>query len=280
MSTEMTKGDVAWNVAAGNACQSLRPHSESAYQACYTREYDSSCLAAAEPMTHSVVDLATAAEQATDAYLTRWYQYATALAANVSDRYQHELLTRRAEGYVLLVYDQALEPLAKMAAVAHGNFGGCSSASVDVPSAPSAPTLPHSEACPASVRGVKLAWKLGSDKEAGIPFDLSLDVNCEKVSLEVGGSVSGWFGGFGQLDYSPRTGKISVFAGPKASAKIPGTSLGASFKDGLYLTIKNGGVDDFGFRTSASTSAGFGPFSIKGGDSMDFSFAGVFGLRG
>jgi hypothetical protein len=225
------------------------------------------------------VDLTATAEQATDAYLTHWYQYATALAANVSDPDQHELLMRRAEGYVLLTYDEVLEPLDRLAAIAHGSFGGCSSASVDVPAAVPGPTLPHSEACPASVKGVKLGWKLGADKSAGIPFDLSIDVNCEKVSVEVGGSVSGWFGAFGQLDYSPRNGKISVFAGPKASAKIPGTSIGASFKDGLYLTIKNGGVDDFGFRTSASTSTGFGPFSIKGGDSMDFSFAPVFGLR-
>jgi hypothetical protein len=27
-----------------------------------------------------------------------------------------------------------------------------------------------------------------------------------------------------------------------------------------------------------ATSAGFGPFSIKGADSMDFSFAPVFGM--
>ena len=38
-------------------------------------------------------------------------------------------------------------------------------------------------------------------------------------------------------------------------------------------------IGDFGFRTSISGSAGFGPFSIKGGDSMDFSFAPVFGLK-
>jgi hypothetical protein len=36
-------------------------------------------------------------------------------------------------------------------------------------------------------------------------------------------------------------------------------------------------VDDFGFRTSASAKSGFGPFAIKGSESMDFSFAPVFG---
>lgn len=30
---------------------------------------------------------------------------------------------------------------------------------------------------------------------------------------------------------------------------------------------------------NASASGGFGPFSIKSGDSMDFSLAPVFGLR-
>jgi hypothetical protein len=41
---------------------------------------------------------------------------------------------------------------------------------------------------------------------------------------------------------------------------------------------QNGDVGDFGFRTSVSGSAGFGPFAIKGSDSMDFSFAPVFGI--
>jgi hypothetical protein len=88
------------------------------------------------------------------------------------------------------------------------------------------PITPHSDPCPPSVRSIKLGWKLAADKAAGIPFDLAIDVNCEKVSLELGGSVNGWIGAFGQRDYNPRAGKITLFAGPKASAKIPGTSIG------------------------------------------------------
>jgi hypothetical protein len=133
-----------------------------------------------------------------------------------------------------------------------------------------APQTPVPEPCPPSVRGVKLAWKIEA---------VSLEVNCEKVSVEASVPVNAWISVFGQLDWSPRSGKMTVFAGPKLSAKIPGTSLGASFKDGLYLQVgKDGYVADFGFRTSVSASAGFGPFSIKGGDSMDFSFAPVFGI--
>ena len=98
-------------------------------------------------------------------------------------------------------------------------------------------------------------------------------------TLEAAATVQGWFGVFGQIEWAPRSGKFTIFGGPKVSGKIPGTEIGGSFKDGLYVQIgKDGYLADFGFRTSVSGNAGFGPFAIKGSESMDFSFAPVFGI--
>src|SRR5262249_20688505 len=138
------------------------------------------------------------------------------------------------------------------------NFSRCGQPSPDVPATADAPSAVHSEACPPSLKGVKLAWKFEA---------ISLEINCEKVSVEASTTVEGWFGVFGEFNYAPHSGKMTVFAGPKASTKIPGTTIGGSFKDGLYVSFDGQGhPTDFGFRTSVSGAAGMGPFSIKGSD--------------
>jgi hypothetical protein len=95
------------------------------------------------------------------------------------------------------------------------------------------------------------------------PWQAEIEVNCERVKLELAGAVIGlmdyaWLGAFAQLEYSPLTGKTTVFAGPKAGAKHP------------RLAVRRLGE---GRRVHH-------PLAIKGGDSMDFSFVPVFGGSG
>ena len=68
--------------------------------------------------------------------------------------------------------------------------------------------------------------------------------------------------------------RVDVFGGPKGSVKIPGTPFGGSITDGIYIRFgSSGSVDDVGMRVKAEGSVSADPIQIKGGDTMDFSFA-------
>jgi hypothetical protein len=268
-----------WNSDADTYCNPLLNKSGyAAFQACFTQKYNEECSPDLDRAQVQIVDIAKKEDQADRDFIARWYPWASGVVANVGDQATHERYSGWLEETVDDAYYQPVKLLGFWAGWVKNSR--CGQPAPDVPATPDAPTTPHSEACPPSLKGVKLSWKLGGDAKLGVPFDLAVDINCEKVSVEASAPIEGWFGVFGSLDYSPRSGKTTVFAGPKLGAKIPGTSLGASFKDGLYLSFdRQGHATDFGFRTSVSSSAAFGPFSIKGaGESMDFSFAPVFGI--
>jgi tetratricopeptide (TPR) repeat protein len=266
ISDQLLKDSSAWHDEAGKACAGVYG---AEYQPCLNREYNARCGGPADSANSKVVDLIRAEERAVHDYIGAYYPYATAIAANIADPDAHELLSLQIEFNMLHDWVSPMAPLGYWFATARQVNCGQPTGAETVEY--QRPDVPHSDPCPPSVRGVKLAWSLGGS---------TIEVNCEKVSIEVGAKVEGWFGAFGQIDYNPRTGRLMVFAGPKVSGKIPGTGIGGSFKDGLYLRFTGDGhLDDFGFRTSVSGSVGFGPMSIKGGDSMDFSFAPVFGTR-
>ena len=131
-------------------------------------------------------------------------------------------------------------------------------------------------------------WK-GGRQEPGKPtpkgpeWEAEVEVNCERVKVELAASVLGlqdyaWLGAFAQLEYNAHTGKTTVFAGPKGGVSIPGTAFGGSAKDGVYITFDSeGDVDDVGLRFTAEGSASGNPVAIKSGETMDFSFVPVFG---
>jgi tetratricopeptide (TPR) repeat protein len=267
MTEDLQKQRVEWSRAASLACNSI--YTEPQRTNCMNRVYDEHCQTPLEQAHQQFVDLVRQQEKADREYLERYYSYATAVLANISNPVTQGRWLITAETKVDGIYQEPFFSINWWVSFAKNEQCGHATPA-PYTAAMESPGTPHPEPCPPSVRGVKLAVKLEA---------VSLEVNCEKVSVEASATVQGWFGVFGQLDWSPRSGKMTVFAGPKASAKIPGTSIGASFKDGLYLQVgRDGYVADFGFRTSVSGSAGFGPFSIKGGDSMDFSFAPVFGM--
>lgn len=265
-----------WNREASAACSGLQ--GQAAYQACFQREYNARCSGPTSDANNKLAELLAAEEKAERDYIEAYYPFATAVLANIANPVVHERFSLIVEQSIEATWAAPLQALGFWAHDARLMF--CGNPPPSVPDPPlDGPATERSEPCPPFVKGIKLSWKFGDGKSAGVPYDLAVDVNCDKVSLEASGQVEGWLGAFGQLDWSPRSGKMTIFAGPKVGAKIPGTSIGGSFKDGLYITFKgDDSIGDFGFRTSVSGSAGFGPFSIKGGDSMDFSFAPVFGL--
>jgi tetratricopeptide (TPR) repeat protein len=255
-----------WSDAASRACAGL--YGKPGWQACLDRVYNENCTGPVERGHQQVIDWIREEERAEREYIDKFYPWETAVWSNISNPLVQEHWVIQSKLRVDTYWLEPQQTVAYWATFAHNER--CGTADAGYSAATDAPQTPVPEPCPPSVRGVKLAWKLEA---------VSVEVNCEKVSVEASATVEGWFGVFGQLDWSPRSGKMTVFAGPKASGKIPGTSIGGSFKDGLYLQIgKDGYIADFGFRTSVSGSAGFGPFSFKGGESMDFSFAPVFGM--
>jgi hypothetical protein len=259
-----------WQHDAGMACAGLQNTNPAAYQACYYREYQDRCSGPAHDANNKIVEMLAVEEKAGSDYVAAYYPVASAVLANIANPTVQERWSLIVDESIEATWASPLQALNIWANRARLMYCGTPAPDPPAPST-DGPVTTHSEPCPPSIRGVKLSWKLAGD--------FALDVNCDKVSVEVSTVVQGWFGAFAQLDWSPRSGKMTIFAGPKLGAKIPGTSLGGSFKDGLYVTFKgDDSIGDFGFRTSVSGGAGFGPFSIKGGDSMDFSFAPVFGL--
>lgn len=146
-------------------------------------------------------------------------------------------------------------------------------------------TLAGSEKCPAWLRAVRIRWKWKGGREGAksTPWEAEIEVNCERVKLELAAAVVGHqdyarLGAFAQLEYSPHTGKTTVFAGPKGGVTVPGTQFGGSAKDGVYVTFDSeGDIDDAGLRFTADGGASENPVSIKSGETMDFSFVPVFG---
>ena len=267
---------LTWQHNASVACSGIYDNAK--WQACYDNHYQNECAAPANDAANKISELVAAEDKADREFIADYYPWATAVLANISNPAVQERWSLVVADSVESTWTMPMGALTFWVNTAKNMYCGKPPASPPDGFA-DAPVTPHSEPCPPFVKGVKLSWKFAPVKGDGIPFDLGIEVNCDKVSLETSGAIEGWVGVFGQVDWSPRSGKMTVFAGPKLNAKIPGTSIGGSFKDGLYVTFKgDDSIGDFGFRTSVSGAVGFGPFSIKGGDSMDFSFAPVFGL--
>lgn len=212
-----------------------------------------------------------------------YYPLATGLAANIADPGREEIESLQIDDFVDGQFNTWIPTYAGFwASLVYLTQCWDNPSATEQPGTTEVGT-PHAEPCSDFLRGVKIAWKIGRDEKLGIPFDFSIEVNCEKISVEASGKVAGgdlgWIGAFGEVSYAPGTGKFTVFGGPKAGGKIPGTSIGGSFKDGIYVTVGSDGVKDVGFRVSPTVQVGLDNFSVKGGKGLDFSFAPVFGVN-
>ena len=208
--------------------------------------------------------------RATDAYLKKYVPRATGYAAHISDPVSHGRVMAQIESHV----DAQLYSLTFNAMLWSGATAVCAEPEPGAPLPDGAlPGVEASEKCPPWLRAVRLKLKYSFAE---------VEINCEKVKLEVSGKVGGskdnWIGAFAEVEYATHTGKVTVFGGPKGSVKIPGTPFGGSIKDGIYIRFgSNGSVDDVGMRVKAEGAVSADPIQIKGGDSMDFSFVPVFG---
>jgi len=113
------------------------------------------------------------------------------------------------------------------------------------------------KSCSHFLAGVKLSVKLGDY--------LKVSANCEQVGLEVAAPSSvPWVSGFAEGSINFVKGKSTIFAGAKEALKLPGTGTGVSAKEGVYLTMGGGGLEDVGLRVSTS-----GAFGLAAGPTVD-----------
>src|SRR4051812_5486599 len=254
-----------WQHEASDACKDAPD-----YDACWHREYLSRCYSTMTSahqhwlglMNAQLVDYAT--------LVNAYYPLQTGIAAHISDPERHELESLQIDDLPDSQFNVWIPSYEGFWATNVRNSQCHEDAGASEQPGSAEPQTPHSPACPDFLKGVKFGWKIGKDAALGVPFDISLEVSCEKVSLEVSGKVAGgdnWIGAFGEVSYTPGNGRFTLFGGPKAGAKIPGTTLGGSFKDGLYLTVDGQGIADAGFRASPSVEAGLDQLRIKGSNS-------------
>lgn len=267
-----------WQREAQEACKDAPDQPQ-----CEKREYFARCRAPITSAHGHWLGLMDAQLRDYAALVRLYYPLATGVVANISDPSRHEADSLGIDDLVDSQFNTWISTYTGFWANLVRLTQCWEDPAAPGPPGSAMPDTPHSEPCSEFLRGVKFAWKVEKDSELGIPFDFSIEVNCEKINVEVSGRVAGskdnWIGAFGEVSYMPATGKVTIFGGPKASGKIPGTSIGGSIKDGLYVTISNEGVTDAGFRVSPTVQAGLDQFSIKGGKSLDFSFAPVFGVE-
>jgi len=106
--------------------------------------------------------------------------------------------------------------------------------------------------------------------------DFTLKVSCE--SVELGGSLAAapWFAGFAEAAYDVKAGKMTIFTGAQVEVDSLQVVKGA-FKSGIYLTVSAEGIEDIGWRTGPSATAGAGPaeFALYK-DEIDMTFIGAF----
>ncbi|HEY5159684.1 MAG TPA: hypothetical protein VII83_01305 [Gaiellaceae bacterium] len=191
-----------------------------------------------------------------------YWRYATAVAANVLDPAQHQrmLLDARsqmlAERYNVLMLAANWVYLADEGVASEFCLG-------PPPTAPAAGTLPNqddSKACPPSLKGVKVAFKVSD------VFKFS--VACEKIEFEI--ATKGWLGAFANVSYNPKSGQTTVFTGGKMSGG------GATGKVGGFMTIgRDGSPIDGGIRVSGSMEVGAGGASISRSNTLDLGVAGA-----
>jgi len=116
--------------------------------------------------------------------------------------------------------------------------------------------------CAQVLAGVKFSVKLGDY--------IKVSANCEQIGLEVAAPSSiPWVGGFAEGSINFVKGKSTIFAGAKEALKLPGTGIGVSAKEGVYLTMGGGGLEDVGLRVSTT-----GAFGLAAGPTVDLKGPG------
>ena len=102
-----------------------------------------------------------------------------------------------------------------------------------------------------------------------------LKVSCERLQLSYEFGKSAWVQPFVQVDWKFKAGTVTAFAGVRGKIEFSGRS--DKLKAGLYLTASKDGIEDVGWRTSASVEKAIGPvLEISAKQDWDVSFVPAF----
>ena len=102
-----------------------------------------------------------------------------------------------------------------------------------------------------------------------------LKVSCERIQLSYEFGKSAWVQPFVQVDWKFKAGTVTAFAGVRGKIEFSGRS--DKLKAGLYLTASKDGIEDVGWRTSASVEKAIGPvLEISAKQDWDVSFVPAF----
>jgi hypothetical protein len=212
------------------------------------------CAAAVAGAHASWLPDANAAQADVDAWASRFYEYATALAANLKTPAAGQTDTEVARSLMYAAYSAYLvTPVANWAqseedAARHacGPSNGDDVAETDP--ADLVPTL----SCPDSLKTVKFGISIGL-------FGISL--NCESISVE-GSALPSAISPFASLQYKFFEGTTTAFVGAKAGVPLDPLFAG-KLKAGAYVTFDGSGTaTDCGVRVTAEAGAKQGPISF------------------
>jgi hypothetical protein len=221
-------------------------------------------------------------ENAIRRHYRAWHKYATGLAGHITDpdwRAYAEANIRGHEATTWMsIYVGTVAGYGAGLPLGHELY-----APVPTSQPPPGPPPPLWQCSPGQQKGsVEVEMlKIPGQAMGGGPrpdFSASVEINCDKVSVEADGMVTlgvpsaggappfgVGLGGFLQASKS-RTGEITLFGGPKATASAGGVK--GILQDGVYLTTDaRGRLKEVGGRVSGSQQAG----GLKlQADEMDF----------
>jgi tetratricopeptide (TPR) repeat protein len=194
-------------------------------------------------------------DSAARTYYRANYRLWTAIVSNLADPLLHRIAYVELHREDWVMYYQELFNLSRWAE--YLGFSNCHPSSPTADAELDQGSAPTTPACPAFLKGVKFAVKIGDF--------VKFSANCEQFGLEVASKSDVlWVGGFAEASYNFVKGTGTIFAGMKGGGKIPETNVSVSAKEGLYLTIGADGIHDAGMRVSTT-----GSFGLVGGPTVD-----------
>lgn len=233
---------------------------------CPRREMRARCIPELR-LKHQVwVDQVSDVWRAADARHRLFSKKVSALGAHLSGPQATALIRTIIEEHEHDMYFSARSSVIGWTVPLHASQDDCVAQPETAPT-PEAGTAAGSETCSPFVKPINGVAKLD---------DFTLKVSCEGV--ELGGSLAAapWLAGFAEAGYDVKSGKMTIFTGAQLEVDSLQVVKGA-FKSGIYLTVSRDGIEDIGWRTGPSATAGAGPveFALYK-DEIDMSFIGAF----
>ncbi len=189
-------------------------------------------------------------------YESAYWQYAMAVAANISDPADHQRMVLDAADTMLNDRDLVISTADLFLQSAEWAFPDyCDGGQRPAAQTPGVPDENSSPACPKQL-----------NKLPGIGIDelFSVAVHCEEIEFEL--ETKGWIGAFANVTFNPKAGTASAFIGVQAGA------LGQQVREGAFINSGPSGITDGGLRINESTS---GPAFMTQSHTLNLSVAGT-----